>query len=98
MEILENRTAIAVKLCTASHSFQEKFVQKFVQIARAGLDVFASGDASNALGWWAPQILAGDLVRWPYLLVPTAPIDERDIAAVSVRAYARTDTPGRNMF
>src|SRR6516164_7756224 len=27
MEVLENRTAIAVKLCTASHSFQEKFVQ-----------------------------------------------------------------------
>jgi uncharacterized protein YbjT (DUF2867 family) len=40
--------------------------------------------ASNALGWWAPQIRAGDVVRWPYLDVPTAPIDERDIAAVAV--------------
>jgi uncharacterized protein YbjT (DUF2867 family) len=41
--------------------------------------------ASNGLGWWAPQIRAGDVVRWPYLAVPTAPIDERDIAAVAVR-------------
>ncbi len=41
--------------------------------------------ARNALGWWAPQIRAGDVVRWPYLEVSTAPIDERDIAAVAVR-------------
>lgn len=41
--------------------------------------------ATNALGWWAPQIRAGDAVRWPYLDVPTAPIDARDIAAVAVR-------------
>jgi uncharacterized protein YbjT (DUF2867 family) len=41
--------------------------------------------ALNALGWWAPQIRAGDVVRRPYLDVPTAPIDERDIAAVAVR-------------
>jgi uncharacterized protein YbjT (DUF2867 family) len=42
--------------------------------------------ASNALLWWAPQIRAGDVVRWPYAAAPTAPIDERDIAAVAVRA------------
>ncbi len=42
--------------------------------------------ATNALRWWAPQIRAGDLVRWPHLAAPTAPIDERDIAAVAVRA------------
>jgi uncharacterized protein YbjT (DUF2867 family) len=42
--------------------------------------------AGNALRWWAPQIRAGDVVRWPYLVAPTAPIDERDIAAVAVRA------------
>ena len=41
--------------------------------------------AGNALRWWAPQIRAGDLVRWPYLASPTAPNDERDIAAVAVR-------------
>jgi uncharacterized protein YbjT (DUF2867 family) len=42
--------------------------------------------AANALGWWAPQIRAGDVVRWPYVDLPTAPIHERDIAAVAVRA------------
>jgi uncharacterized protein YbjT (DUF2867 family) len=42
--------------------------------------------AANARSWWAPQIRAGDVVRWPYLAVPTAPIDERDIAAVAARA------------
>jgi len=41
--------------------------------------------AANALLWWAPQIRAGNIVRWPYLAVPTAPIDERDIATVAVR-------------
>jgi uncharacterized protein YbjT (DUF2867 family) len=42
--------------------------------------------SANSLLWWAPQIRAGDVVRWPYLAVPTAPIDERDIAAVAVLA------------
>lgn len=42
--------------------------------------------ASNALVWWAPQIRSDGVVRWPYLAVPTAPIDERDIASVAVRA------------
>jgi uncharacterized protein YbjT (DUF2867 family) len=42
--------------------------------------------AANALGWWAPQIRSGDVVRWPYPLAVTAPIHERDIAAVAVLA------------
>jgi uncharacterized protein YbjT (DUF2867 family) len=42
--------------------------------------------ASNSLHWWARQIRASEAVRWPYLSVPTAPIDERDIAAVAARA------------
>ncbi len=42
--------------------------------------------ASNALHWWAPQIRNGDVVRWPYAAAETAPIDERDIAAVAARA------------
>jgi uncharacterized protein YbjT (DUF2867 family) len=41
--------------------------------------------AGNARHWWAPQIRVGDVVRWPYLSAPTAPVDERDIAAVAVR-------------
>jgi hypothetical protein len=36
--------------------------------------------------FWGPQIRAGDVVRWPYVNAPTAPTDERDIAAVAVRA------------
>lgn len=42
--------------------------------------------AANAVTWWAPQIRAGNVVRWPYLLAPTAPVDERDIAAAAVHA------------
>ncbi len=41
--------------------------------------------ASNALHWWAPQIRKSDVVRWPYAGAETAPIDERDVAAVAAR-------------
>ena len=41
--------------------------------------------ASNALFWWAPAIRAGAPVRWPYAGAETAPIDERDVAAVAAR-------------
>jgi uncharacterized protein YbjT (DUF2867 family) len=41
--------------------------------------------ASNALFWWAPAIRAGDAVRWPYGAAETAPVDERDVAAVAAR-------------
>ncbi len=44
--------------------------------------------AANALSWWAPQIRTGNIVRWPHLSAPTAPIDERDIASVAVRALS----------
>ncbi len=50
--------------------------------------------AANARLWWAPQIRAGDVVRWPYLGVPTAPIDERDVAAVAVRALGEDGHAG----
>ena len=50
--------------------------------------------AANALLWWAPQIRAGNVVRWPYLDVPTAPIDERDIAAIAVRALTEDHHAG----
>lgn len=42
--------------------------------------------AGNCAHWWAAKIRAGDVVRWPYLAAPTAPIDVRDIAAVAVLA------------
>jgi uncharacterized protein YbjT (DUF2867 family) len=50
--------------------------------------------AANTLSWWAPQVRAGDVVRWPHLAAPTAPIDERDIAAVAVRALCEDGHPG----
>ncbi len=50
--------------------------------------------AANALSWWVPQIRAGNVVRWPHLAVPTAPIDERDIAAVAVRALCEDGHSG----
>ena len=49
--------------------------------------------AANALWWWAPQIRAGNVVRWPYALSPSAPIDERDIAAVAVEALGESTIP-----
>ncbi|MFE6286577.1 NAD(P)H-binding protein [Streptomyces sp. NPDC057877] len=41
--------------------------------------------ASNALAWWAPAIRAGDAVRWPCLTAESAPVDDRDVAAVAAR-------------
>jgi uncharacterized protein YbjT (DUF2867 family) len=41
--------------------------------------------ASNALFWWAPAIRAEGAVRWPYGAAETAPVDDRDVAAVAAR-------------
>ncbi|MGW5372108.1 NAD(P)H-binding protein [Streptomyces sp. NPDC004009] len=41
--------------------------------------------ASNALAWWAPAIRAGEVVRWPYGAAESAPVDDRDLAAVAAR-------------
>ena len=41
--------------------------------------------ASNALFWWAPTIRADGVVRWPYGGAETAPVDDRDVAAVAAR-------------
>jgi len=41
--------------------------------------------ASNALLWWAPAIRGDGLVRWPYGAAETAPVDDRDVAAVAAR-------------
>lgn len=44
---------------------------------------------------WGPQIRRGDVVRWPYPEVATAPIDERDIAAVAVQALTQEGHAGQ---
>jgi uncharacterized protein YbjT (DUF2867 family) len=41
--------------------------------------------ASNSLSWWAPAIRADGAVRWPYGAAETAPVDDRDVAAVAAR-------------
>jgi uncharacterized protein YbjT (DUF2867 family) len=50
--------------------------------------------AANARIWWAPQVRAGDIVRWPYADAVTSPIHERDIAAVAVRALSEDGHAG----
>jgi uncharacterized protein YbjT (DUF2867 family) len=50
--------------------------------------------AGNARPFWAPQIRAGDVVRWPYLDAPTAPTDERDVAAIAVRTLCEEGHAG----
>jgi uncharacterized protein YbjT (DUF2867 family) len=41
--------------------------------------------ASNSVSWWATAIRAGGVVRWPYGAAETAPVDDRDVAAVAAR-------------
>ena len=51
--------------------------------------------AANARFWWAQRIRAGsDVVRWPHAAARTAPIHERDIAAVAVRALCESGHAG----
>ena len=52
--------------------------------------------SANSILWWAPAIRAGRDVRWPYGAVETAPIDERDIAAVASRALMEEGHVGRD--
>ena len=51
--------------------------------------------AANAIGWWAPQITRSDTLRWPYGEATSAPIHERDIAAVAVRALIEQGHAGK---
>jgi len=56
-------------------------------IAAAGLEstIIRPGMfASNAVAWWGTAIRAG-VVRWPYGAAETAPVDDRDVAAVAAR-------------
>lgn len=73
--------------------FQE--IERLIEASGVQWTFLRSGMFSaNALRWWAPQIRVGDVVRWPYLAAPTAPIDERDIATVAVRALCEEGHSG----
>jgi uncharacterized protein YbjT (DUF2867 family) len=52
-----------------------------------------TGFAKNTL-IWASQIRAGEVVRWPYGAAARSLIDERDIAAVALRALTETGHAG----
>jgi uncharacterized protein YbjT (DUF2867 family) len=57
-------------------------------IAAAGLEstIIRPGMfASNTLYWWASAIRDHGVVRWPYGAAETAPVDDRDVAAVAAR-------------
>jgi uncharacterized protein YbjT (DUF2867 family) len=67
-------------------------------IAAAGLEstmIRPAMFASNAQFWWASAIRDSGVVRWPYAAAETAPVDERDIAAVSARALYEDGHVGR---
>jgi uncharacterized protein YbjT (DUF2867 family) len=51
--------------------------------------------AINCRNWWAPQLRKGDVVRWFYADAATAPVHERDIAAVAVSALCDEGHDGR---
>ena len=68
-------------------------------IAAAGLEstIIRPGMfASNALSWWATAIRAGGVVRWPYGAAETAPVDDRDVAAVTARTLYQDGHAGRD--
>ncbi len=52
--------------------------------------------ASNAQHWWAPAIRQGGVVRWPYGAAETAPVDDRDVAAVAARTVCEDGPAGRD--
>lgn len=50
--------------------------------------------ASNALAWWSSAIRSGDVIRWPYAAAETAPVDDRDVAAVAALTLVRDGHSG----
>ncbi|MDP4505295.1 NAD(P)H-binding protein [Nonomuraea turcica] len=66
----------------------------------SGLDwvsLRSSAFAVNTLLAWGGQIRAGDVVRGPYATFSEAPIHERDLAAVAVRALLSDSLLGRKL-
>src|SRR3954469_1935502 len=64
-------------------------IERLIETSGAAWTFLRAGVfAGNARHFWGPQIRAGDVVRWPYLAAPTAPTDERDVAAVAVRVLS----------
>ena len=77
-----------------SRDLAERIERLIVTSGLAWTFVRAGMFAGNARHFWGPQIRRGDVVRWPYLDAPTAPTDERDVAAVAVRALCEEKHDG----
>jgi uncharacterized protein YbjT (DUF2867 family) len=70
-------------------------IERFLLAATPDAVVLRPGMfSSNVLHWWAPQIRSGDVVSWPYGDAETAPVDERDIAAVAAHALLEVEHAG----
>jgi uncharacterized protein YbjT (DUF2867 family) len=66
-------------------------------IAAAGLEstiVRPGMLASNAASWWGAAVRADAVVRWPYGAAETAPVDDRDVAAVAARTLSQDGHAG----
>jgi uncharacterized protein YbjT (DUF2867 family) len=62
-------------------------IERLIAASALGSTIIRPGMfASNALFWWAPAIRANGVVRWPYGAAETAPVDDRDVAAVAARS------------
>jgi uncharacterized protein YbjT (DUF2867 family) len=61
-------------------------IERALAEARLDVTILRPGMfAANAEPWWASQIRQGDVVRWPYADAASAPVDQRDVAAVGAR-------------
>lgn len=103
-------SARRVVLLSSPHQFPHPFFRQRNPMAdlHAGIErlIAASGlestvlrpgmFASNAAMWWAPAIRTDGVVRWPYGAVETAPVDDRDVAAVAARTLQEDGHAGRD--
>lgn len=103
------RHAKQIVLLTSPHRVQHPFFQQpnVLRAVHAGIEQLVEGSglqwaflrpgafAMNARNWWASQIRNGDVVRWFHADAATAPIHERDIAAVAVRALSEDGPSGK---
>jgi uncharacterized protein YbjT (DUF2867 family) len=61
-------------------------IERLIAAARLESTILRPGVfASNSLFWWATAIRDDGVVRWPYGAAETAPVDDRDVAAVAAR-------------
>jgi uncharacterized protein YbjT (DUF2867 family) len=96
------KRVVVLSAATVSHPVGDpQFVAEFTAAEEAaqqsGLEwtILRSTDyAANALAW-APQLRRGDVVRGAYPGAVTSTVDERDVAAVAVRALLEPGMAGQ---